>query len=200
MIHSPQPLNELPDDLEMMLKMAEAKMGFRPNSLATMAKRPALMKGFMGLMMALAGEEFTLSEELRQMIAYMASYAAGCQYCQAHTAHGAEHAGVDAGKIENLWQYETSELFSAAEKAALAFAFAAGQTPNAVEDSHYAALNQHYSEEEILDMVGLISVFGFLNRWNDSLGTQLEDGPAQYAGAHLDGSNWKIGKHGGAKL
>jgi len=192
---APQPSSGFSDDVEMALKLAEANMGFRPNSLRIMAKRPGLLKGFMTLMMAMNTQDYAIDVPLRQMIAYMTSYASGCRYCQAHTSHGALHAGVDPEKIENLWQYEQSSLFDDREKAALSFAFAAGQVSNAVTNDHYVALREHFSEEEIIDITFLISSFGFLNRWNDSMGTELESAPVDFAQDHLQNSGWETGKH-----
>jgi len=50
-------------------------------------------------------------------------------------------------------------------------------------------------EKQILELVAIVSLFGFLNRRNDFMGTVLEDGPAEFAKAHLSQSGWEIGKH-----
>jgi hypothetical protein len=44
-------------------------------------------------------------------------------------------------------------------------------------------------------MLGVISLFGYLNRWNDSMGTTIESGAIESAEILL-GRNWEIGKHG----
>lgn len=57
------------------------------------------------------------------------SGASGCRYCQAHAAHGAAIiAGADEVKVAAVWEFETSDLFCPAERAALNLALAAGQT------------------------------------------------------------------------
>ena len=160
-----------------------------------MARRPGLLKGLAGLMGYMFGPELSIDAGLRQMIGYMASYGAGCRYCQAHTSHGAEKFGVSADKIADLWRFEDSDLFEPDEKTALAFALTAGQVPNGVTDSHYDALAEHYSAEQIIDITAIVAMFGFLNRWNDTVGTQLEDAPAAFAASALEGSGWEIGKH-----
>ena len=196
MTSRPQPTDNVPEEIQPILAMAAASIGFAPNSLKTMARRPGLLKGLAGLMGYMFGPEISIDAGLRQMIGYMASYGAGCRYCQAHTSHGAEKFGVSAEKIAQLWCFEDSDLFESNEKAALAFALAAGQVPNAVTDSHYDALAEHYSEEQIIDITAIIAMFGFLNRWNDTVGTQLEDAPAAFAASGLGDSGWEIGKHG----
>lgn len=177
------------------LALAAAVMGFEPNSLKIMAHRPEILRGFMALSAAVLGPEAKLAPGLRQMIAYIASAAAGCNYCQAHTAHGAHERGVSAEKIENLWSYETDDLFSDAERAALALAQAAGSVPNRANKAHFDALKPHFTEAEICEIVAVISTFGFLNRWNDTMATPLEESPLAFAEAHLLGSEWKPERH-----
>lgn len=188
-----------PDQLaanQQLLDMVSAVMGFTPNSLKVMSRKPDLLAGFMAMSGALMGPGATLAPDLRQMIAHVTSSAAGCRYCQAHTAHGAERAGLSSEKIEALWSYESSNLFSAAERAALALAQAAGSVPNLATDEHFTSLRAHFSEDEITEILGVISLFGFLNRWNDTLATQLEDSPLAFAEAHLSQQGWEIDKHG----
>jgi len=176
--------------------MVEEAMGFVPNSMKAMANSPALLRGFMALSFTVLGPESVLDAGLRQMIAHVSSAAAGCRYCQAHTAHSGHRQGVSADKLEALWTYETSELFSDAERAALALAQAGGSVPNQATDAHFDALKQHFSAQEIAEIMGVISLFGFLNRWNDTLATPLEDSPIGFAEAHLAQHGWEVGDHG----
>lgn len=178
-----------------LLALAAAAMGFEANSLKVMARQPAILQGFMGLSAAILGPGAGLDPVLRQMIAHISSAAAGCAYCQAHTAHGAEHRGANAEKLAELWKYETSDLFSPAEKAALDLALAAGSVPNQATDAHFDALRAHYSDDEIVEIVAVIALFGFLNRWNDTLATSLEDSPLAFAEAHLAPKGWVGDKH-----
>ena len=178
-----------------LLALAAAAMGFEANSLKVMARQPAILQGFMGLSAAILGPSTSLDPVLRQMIAHITSAAAGCAYCQAHTAHGAEHRGANTEKLAALWEYETSDLFNDAEKAALDLALAAGAVPNQATDAHFDALRPHFSEDEIVEIVAVIALFGFLNRWNDTLATTLEDSPLAFAESHLAPKGWIADKH-----
>ena len=188
-----------PQQLELVsgqLAIAEAAMGFVPNSLRIMARRPALMQGFLALAGALNGPAAILPPELRQLVAHIASAAAGCRYCQAHTAHNARKAGAAEEKISAVWEYETSPLFSNAERAAMSLAQAAGSHPNMAGPEHFEAVRRWYSEDQVAEIVGVIALFGFLNRWNDTLATPLEESPLAFAEACLTESGWTAGKHG----
>ncbi|MCB9954860.1 MAG: carboxymuconolactone decarboxylase family protein [Caulobacterales bacterium] len=151
-------------------------------------------------MLAFIGSDDCLIEnELRPLIAYMASYGAGCRYCQAHNSQVAAIAGVAPEKIANLWRFEESDLFDERERAALAFAFAAGQQPSDATEADFDKLARHFSKDEMIDLAGIIGIFGFLNRWNDMMMTPLEALPAQTAASLLVGSGWDAGKHAGSK-
>lgn len=181
--------------VEAELAMAATVMGFEANSLKIMAHRPEILRGFLALSAPLLGPDAKLDPGLRQMIAYIASAAAGCTYCQAHTAHGAHEKGVAAEKIEALWRYETSPLFDDKERAVLALAQAAASVPNRAGQAHFDAVAAHYDAGEIAEMIGVVSLFGFLNRWNDAMATELEDSPLRFAEAHLTASEWKPDRH-----
>ena len=122
-------------ELEAVFQLVEGSMGFLPNSMLTMAHWPELLQAFAGIGgTVLAGGE--LETELKQLIAFVVSNAAGCRYCQAHTSHGAERAGASEEKIQAAFEFESSDLFSDAERAALRVALHAGMNPNAVEPEH----------------------------------------------------------------
>ncbi len=182
---------ELPE-MEPLFNMVEASMGFVPTSMLTMAHWPELLQTFG----AFAGNVLNNGEVdpgLKQLIAFVISNAAGCRYCQAHTSHSAAKRGVSTEKINAAFEFETSELFDDAERAALRVALHAGMVPNAVEQEHMAELNQHYSPRQSVEIVAVISLFGYLNRWNDTMASTLEDTPVSFATENIP--TWEVGKH-----
>jgi uncharacterized peroxidase-related enzyme len=144
-----------------------------------MARRPELLRGFVQLASAINGPGLTIDPQLRNLVSQMASRASGCGYCIAHTAHTAGRVGISDAKEKALWEYETSPLFSAAERAALRVAQCAAQVPNAVTDEDFAELRRHYTDSQIVDIVAVIALFGFLNRFNDTMATELESSPIE---------------------
>lgn len=181
--------------LQPVFERIEAMMGFVPNSLKTMARNPALFTGFMVMIEPLMGPQARLDAGLRGLISHVASRTAGCRYCMAHTAHSAARAGVDMAKLDAVWDYERDPAFTEAERAALRVAQGASSVPNMVSDDDMQALKSHFSDEEVIEIVGLIAAFGFLNRWNDTLATQIEDVPARFAAQALADTGWRAGKH-----
>jgi len=182
-------------EFEPAFRMIEEAVGMLPNSMLTMGHWPELLRAFNGLVGTIqAGGQ--LPRELKQLVAFVSSNASGCRYCQAHTSHVAERIGTPLEKIDAAFEFDTSPLFSEAERAALRLARDASLVPNAVEDDHFAELRKHYSDEQIVELVAQISLFGWLNRWNDSMATTLEAGPRSFATRALAGHGWEVGKHG----
>ena len=169
--------------------MIESFMGYLPNSHLSMAKNPKLNDGFGALAGTIFGSEH-LDMGLINLIALASSLASGCKYCQAHTSHGANKAGISVEKISEILKYKESDQFSLGEKAALDLAFSAGVNPNASKKEHFVELQNHFSDEAIIDIVAVIALFGFLNRWNDTLGSKLEDVPKEFVEKELKPLGW----------
>ena len=167
----------------------EAFMGYLPNAHILMAEKPELLEAFSQL----ASNIFQSQEidlQTKQLIALASSISSGCKYCQAHTSHGADRAGVDVKKISEILNYTDSSYYTQKEKAVLDLAFAAGKTPNSSSQKHFDNLKKYYSKGQILDIVSVISLFGYLNRWNDTLGTALEDVPDEFVEKQLKPLGW----------
>lgn len=170
-------------------------LGFVPNSLLIMQRRPKLVQAFAQLGAAVWDPASTVDRGLKRLIGHMASRAAGCRYCMAHTAGGALRLGIEDAKVEAVWEYQTSPLFNEAERAALDVALAAGAVPNGVTDEMMSRLRQHWNDEQIVEIVGVIAMFGFMNRWNDTMATPLEEEAIEIGHRHLAQTGWEIGKH-----
>jgi uncharacterized peroxidase-related enzyme len=185
--HSP----ELRDQFESMKR----NLGFIPNSILIMQRKPKMAKALAQMTASVWDPEGSVDRAFKRLIAHVASRAAGCQYCMAHTAGGALHFGVEDEKLSAIWEYQTSPLFSAAERCALDLAVAGASVPNAVSDDMFAELRKHWTEDQIVEIVGVIALFGFLNRWNDTLATPLEDEPIEVGEKYLAKRGWSPGKH-----
>ena len=170
-------------------------LGFCPNSVLTMQHRPGISKAFINLNKAVMANEGRVTSALKRMIAWVSSNATGCRYCQAHAIRAAERYGVEQTQLDHIWEYKTHPAFSAAERAALDFSLAASVIPNAVDETIKKELYAHWNEGEIVEMLGVISLFGYLNRWNDSMGTTIEDGAVASAEQYLGKTGWEKGKH-----
>ena len=170
-------------------------LGFTPNSVLIMQRRPKLVQAFAQLNAAVMDPAGEVDLGLRRLIGHLASKASGCLYCQAHTLLGAKNFGVSEEKLATVWTYAESPLYSEKERVALDFALAAAAQPNDVTDELFERLRLHWSQTQIVEILGVVAMFGFLNRWNDSLATPLEAVPDQVARNAAGERGWSAGKH-----
>ena len=176
-------------DLEELFKGVETFMGYVPNAHLTMAEKPELLMAFSNLAMTIFQSE-GIDMQTKQLIALASSLSSGCKYCQAHTSHGAERAGTNEQKIAEILNYAESDYYSDEERAVLDLAFASGRAPNISNATHFNELKKYFSDDQIIDIVSVISMFGFLNRWNDTFGTRLEDVPKDFVEEKLKPLGW----------
>lgn len=170
-------------------------LGFVPNSLLTMQRCPEIVTGFEALTRSIMHAEGGVDLGFLRLAAHLSSRAAGCRYCEAHSLVAAQIHGISQEKVDAIWDYRTSPLYTEAERAALDFAAASGAVPNAVDDEIMYNLKAHWSEEQIVRILAAVSLYGFLNRWNDSMATTLEAAPEELADRALTPRGWDKGKH-----
>ena len=192
-----EPLDEdqMDSELRDYVQFFKGPLGVVPNSVRTMARRPKIAKAFTDLNIAVMECGGDVTPEFKRLIGFVTSMVSGCRYCQAHTILGSERFGTSEERLNSVFNYSDSPHFSDAEKAALDFAFAAAEVPNGVTEEHAEKLRVHWSDDDIVEIMGVIALFGYLNRWNDSMGSALEDLPVQAGEKYLNKHGWKVGKH-----
>ena len=191
-----EPLTDISDpEVKELVNFFNETLGFCPNSVLTMQRRPGIAKAFVQLNMAVMENHGKLTSEFKRLIAFVSSNTAGCRYCQAHTIRAAERYGASLERLENVWDFENQDCFSDAEKSALKFAQEASMVPVNVAASTETQLHANWSNEDIVEIMGVVALFGYLNRWNDVMATTLEDGANLSGSDLLKGTSWVPGKH-----
>jgi uncharacterized peroxidase-related enzyme len=173
----------------------EEILGFVPNSLLTMQRKPEMVRAFGVLTKAVMSKSGEVDLGFMRLIAHFASRAAGCQYCEAHSLIAANIHGVSQQKLDEIWQFQTSELYTDAERVALDYALAAGSVPNGVTQQLMDRMKQHWSDNQIVEILGAVCLYGFLNRWNDSMATELESAPKAMGKRVLTQGGWNGKRH-----
>ena len=188
-----EPLKEANKELNKLIKFYNETLGFCPNSIKTMFIRPQIAYAFINLNKAVMENKGKVSSKLKRLIGYITSMVSGCKYCQAHTIRAADRYGASKSQIEEIWNFRDSNNFSDKEKVALEFALLASSVPNQVNKKISEELKKYWNDGEIVEILGVISLFGFLNRWNDSMGTPIEDSALKSGNTYL--KNWNPDKH-----
>ena len=191
----PLPLDSVPEDIQERFTHYKKTRGFTPNSIQTMVRRPNIVRAFMQMNQVVLYEG-TVDEELKMLVSLIASQAAGCRYCQAHMANLSKIYNASTEKIAMVWDFESCNLFSDAEKAALRLACYGAMSPSQASQEHFDEIYKYFDEGQVVEIVASISLFGFLNRWNDTMATELEDLPKEVAKDMIGGNfGWEPGKH-----
>jgi len=189
-------VSELNDErLKELVEFYNETLGFCPNSIKTMYHRPRIAFAFIEMNKAVMENKGSVTSDLKRLIGYVSSRVAGCRYCQAHTIRAAERYGASKDKLDNIWEFETHPAFTPAERVALDFAVKASIHPNSVDETVQDQLRQYWTEGEIVEITAVVALFGFLNRWNDSMATLLESPAHQSAAELLKKDHWEAGKH-----
>ena len=188
-----EPLKSEDKELNKLIKFYNETLGFCPNSIKTMYLRPPIAYAFINLNKAVMENKGNVSSKLKRLIGYVSSTVSGCNYCQAHTIRAAERYGANANQLEDVWEFRNSKHFSAKEKAALELAIASSSIPNQVNQKLINSVKKYWDDGDIVEILGVISLFGFLNRWNDSMGTPIEDDALKSGKEHI--KDWHPEKH-----
>ncbi|MEJ2595982.1 MAG: carboxymuconolactone decarboxylase family protein [bacterium] len=187
-------------ELQQLIEFYNETLGFCPNSIKTMHHRPRIAYAFIEMNKAVMENKGHVSSALKRLIAYISSNAAGCRYCQAHAIRAAARYGAKEEQLRNIWDYKTHPAFSDAEKAALDLALTASTVPNTVTDEIAENARKYWNDGEMVEIMGVIALFGYLNRWNDSMGTEMENGAIESGESYLSSHGWEVGKHQYRKL
>ena len=196
MAHIPPLSREAIEDQELqsMLDRYQEIRRFVPNSVLTMSRRPNIAKSFASLNQAILYEG-TVPEELKMLVSLISSQATGCRYCQSHMANLSSIYKASDKKIAQVWEFETSDLFTDAERAALRLALKGSILPNEAGKEEFDELKKYFDHGQIVEIVATIAMFGYLNRWNDTMATSLEEYPAGVAERIIGEIGWNKGKH-----
>ena len=93
------------NDTKQLAEFFKETLGFCPNSVLTMQRRPAISKAFINLNKAVMANEGRVTSALKRMIAWVSSNATGCRYCQAHAIRAAERYGAEQEQLDNFWEF-----------------------------------------------------------------------------------------------
>jgi alkylhydroperoxidase family enzyme len=183
-------------ELEGVEEMYETVFGFVPNGVRIMARRPGIVQGFLHLRRSVFDPATSkVPLELKSLVGHIASKTAGCRYCQAHAIYGSDRSGTNRARLEALWDFETSDLFDEAERVALRLAVSAAASPNGVTDEDFVRMSEYWDDGQIVEILAVVALYGFLNRWNDSLATTLEEPSQTVTEEVLASKGWEVGKH-----
>ena len=148
-----------------LLASLEAKTK-QPNAFfRVMAHRPDVLRTFVPFYGAIAGAG-TVERRLKELVYLACSYSNHCAFCTAAHTAGARKAGIADDELRAL-EAGDAQPFSAAERAAIAYARDLTRTATAAESRE--ALFAHFTEEQIVEITLVAALANFTNRFNNGL-------------------------------
>lgn len=154
-------------------------VGYRPHALLTMARKPGVLQAVLALVQSTLRSDGLIEPGLRFLLTAETCRGARCGYSAAHAVHAAQHAGVTWAQLAALPGYRDSAHFSARERAALGIASAGATLPVADTGPAFDAARRHFSDDELVEVVSIVALFGWFNRWNSLMQSTLEPVPAE---------------------
>lgn len=106
-----------------------------------------------------------LDQQLLELIKLRASQINGCAFCVQHHVLLSERLGVAPDKLNLVAVWREAPIFSARERAALAWTEALTFLPDGVSDEVYAEASGEFSEKELLYLTSAIAAINTFNRF-----------------------------------
>ena len=177
--------SDLPE-FEPVFRGMDESIGYVPNSFFTMGRNPGILSA-VGAMMDAFWYPQTVTEPVRRLVTFAYSWFARSPYSAAHCACGAVELGLPMEKILSVGEFETASVYSDADRAVLRLCYHSARLPASATSGDVETMRRYFSEQQVVFIIGLISMMAFLNRWNEVVQTELEPIPLAWAKANLPG-------------
>ncbi len=185
-------LSQLSGEYRPLLQLVRLVIGVVPNCDSLLAIWPTGFRSYNLLVPNLLNLPFSVWGWGPPMVPlglalYTASWTARCSYCTAHTCSFALRRGASPATFTGSR--------SPAENAAVAAAEALARIPCAFTREHRNDLLRHFSSRDAEGIALGIALMGFLNKFMDAVGVDLEEAAVQEVSAALLPTGWTPGKH-----
>ncbi len=184
--------DQLPAADRPILAMMQELLGVVPNCYPMLAIWPTGLRTFNLLVPNLLNLPTSLvgngpPKDLVGLAMYASSKAAGCSYCIAHHCSFAIRRGADPTTVLGHR--------NPVEDAVADLAEAMATVPATVTPEHIRAAEAHLGSGDVESIAMAVALGGFLNKFMDSVGVELEDACLTDVQALLRPVGWHPGKH-----
>ena len=138
-----------------------------PNLFRVAAQRPLIERTWAAHLDAVMGKG-EVEQQLKELLAVRVSQLNRCEYCLASHSMLAKRYGAQAAQIEALGRGDAS-TFAPAWQAAFDVASEMTTSGGQVDDATYERLAAGWSSEQIVEIVAVIGLFNYFNRFANAL-------------------------------
>ncbi len=115
------------------------------------------------------GSSSPIEPSLRSLLTVRVSQLNHCRFCIDINAATLLRRGAPLAKLEALEVWRDSNLFTARERSALAYAEAMTEQASSVDDALVAQLRPHFDDDAIIELTALIAFQNMSSKFNAAL-------------------------------
>ncbi len=156
----------------------ESGVGFVPNLIGTWAHSENFVGAVTDLYKTVT-RETGLSEKILQLVILKTCKLDKCAYTIAHYTPKALDAGWSEEHLDALETYSESDLFAYYEKETLQLAELITSRPDDISDEFWTQLNNHYTSDQVVELITLIGFINLVNRVALALQVELDPQPEE---------------------
>ena len=133
------------------------------------ARTPWVFAALSLLYGALDRRRSPIEAPLRSLLTVRVSQINWCAFCVDINSATGMKRGVSAAQFAALEQYESSALFDARQKAALAYAEAMTRTDGGVDDRLMQRHRSHFDDDSVIELTALVAFQNMSSKFNAAL-------------------------------
>ncbi len=151
------------DKVRNLYSALESELGFVPNFIKTWAHSDNFVESVAALYGTVMGET-GLSEKIRSLVILRTCQVNKCAYTAVPALKRAREAGWTEEQLDAIDQAAESNLFVYYEKEAIRLAELTSLSPDDVQEEFWMQLDNHYTSDQVVEMITLIGFFNMINR------------------------------------
>jgi alkylhydroperoxidase family enzyme len=136
--------------------------------MAIWAHQPKMMMG-MGRFNQAVRKGKGVDERIRNLVELKGAQMIGCEFCVDLGSQICRNSGFSDDELLALARYQSSDLFTDREKAAMDYAVGVMRTPVEVTDEVFARMREYFSDKQIVEITALLTLVN-VDRFNAALG------------------------------
>jgi AhpD family alkylhydroperoxidase len=170
----PKPQNRYPWFVRLFFWKQKRTYGAVLDPALLWGRSPLVFAGVALLYGAVNRRRSPISPELRSLVTVRVSQINHCPFCIDINSATLLKRGASPDKVHALDHWRDSPLFSDKERAALDYAEAVTITDGQITDDLMGRLRQHFDQDALVDLTGLIAFQNLSSKFNFALGVPAQ--------------------------
>ncbi|GAA5069011.1 carboxymuconolactone decarboxylase family protein [Nocardia callitridis] len=155
---------------KLLYRITRRRFGEVPEPFTVLAHHSKLLAASTVHELAAEKASTVLPTHIREIAVYRTAWTLGCSWCVDFGAMLMRLSNLDIARLEHIADYANSSLYSADERAAIAYADAMTATPTTVTDEQIADLVHRFGNAGVLELTFQVGLENSRARTNSALG------------------------------